>query len=64
VLFLSDIFPTGYMAAENAQIQESDAVAVWGCVPVGQLAIASAFMLGPARVIAIERLPERLELAR
>ena len=57
VLFLSDIFPTGYMAAENAQIQENDTVAVWGCGPVGQFAIASAFMLGAARVIAIDRLP-------
>jgi threonine dehydrogenase-like Zn-dependent dehydrogenase len=64
VLFLSDIFPTGYMAAENAQIQENDTVAVWGCGPVGQFAIASAFMLGAGRVIAIDRLPERLELAR
>jgi threonine dehydrogenase-like Zn-dependent dehydrogenase len=64
VLFLSDIFPTGYMAAENAQIQPGDTVAVWGCGPVGQFAIASAFMLGAARVIAIDRLPERLELAR
>ncbi len=64
VLFLSDIFPTGYMAAENAQIQEGDTVAVWGCGPVGQFAIASAFMLGAARVIAIDRLPERLEMAR
>ena len=64
VLFLSDIFPTGYMAAENAQIQEGDTVAVWGCGPVGQFAIASAFMLGAARVIAIDRIPERLALAR
>lgn len=64
VLFLSDIFPTGYMAAENAQIQPGDTVAVWGCGPVGQFAIASAFMLGAARVIAIDRLPERLQLAR
>lgn len=64
VLFLSDIFPTGYMAAENANIQEGDTVAVWGCGPVGQFAIASAFMLGAARVIAIDRLPERLEMAR
>jgi len=64
VLFLSDIFPTGYMAAENAQIQENDIVAVWGCGPVGQFAIASAFMLGAARVIAIDRVPERLEMAR
>lgn len=64
VLFLSDIFPTGYMAAENAQIEEGDTVAVWGCGPVGQFAIASAYMLGAARVIAIDRLPERLEMAR
>jgi len=64
VLFLSDILPTGYMAAENAQIQEGDTVTVWGCGPVGQFAIASAFMLGAGRVIAIDRLPERLELAR
>ena len=64
VLFLSDIFPTGYMAADNAQIQEGDIVAVWGCGPVGQFAIASAFMLGAARVIAIDRVPERLEMAR
>ena len=64
VLFLSDIFPTGYMAAENAQIKEGDTVAVWGCGPVGQFAIASAFMLGAARVIAIDRVPERLEQAR
>src|ERR1700704_4069245 len=64
VLFLSDILPTGYMAAENAQVQEGDTVAVWGCGPVGQFAIASAFMLGAARVIAIDRLPETLQLAR
>jgi threonine dehydrogenase-like Zn-dependent dehydrogenase len=64
VLFLSDIFPTGYMAAENAQIKEGDTVAVWGCGPVGQFAIASAFMLGAARVIAIDRVPERLAQAR
>jgi threonine dehydrogenase-like Zn-dependent dehydrogenase len=64
VLFLSDIFPTGYMAAENAQIRENDTVAVWGCGPVGQFAISSAFMLGAARVIAIDRFPERLEMAR
>jgi threonine dehydrogenase-like Zn-dependent dehydrogenase len=64
VLFLSDIFPTGYMAAENAQIQDNDTVAVWGRGPVGQFAIASAFMLGAARVIAIDRFPERLGMAR
>lgn len=64
VLFLSDIFPTGYMAAENAQIEEGDTVAVWGCGPVGQFAIASAFMLGASRVIAIDRFPERLAMAQ
>jgi threonine dehydrogenase-like Zn-dependent dehydrogenase len=64
VLFLSDIFPTGYMAAENAQVEPDGTVAVWGCGPVGQFSIASAFMLGAARVIAIDRLPERLEMAR
>jgi threonine dehydrogenase-like Zn-dependent dehydrogenase len=64
VLFLSDIFPTGYMAAENAQIAEGDTVAVWGCGPVGQFAIASAFILGAARVIAIDRFSERLDMAR
>ncbi len=64
LLFLSDILPTGYMAAENAQISEGDVVAVWGCGPVGQFAIASAFMLGAGGVIAIDRLPERLNMAR
>lgn len=64
VLFLSDIFPTGYMAAENAQIEAGDTVAVWGCGPVGQFTIASAFILGAGKVIAIDRLPERLEMAR
>src|SRR3954454_5800150 len=63
VLFLSDIFPTGYMAAENADIEEGDTVAVWGCGPVGQFAIASAFLLGAERVIAIDRFQERLRLA-
>jgi threonine dehydrogenase-like Zn-dependent dehydrogenase len=64
VLFLSDIFPTGYMAAENCNIQEGDTIAVWGCGPVGQFAIRSAFLLGAGRVIAIDRFPERLELAQ
>ncbi|MFN8659940.1 MAG: zinc-dependent alcohol dehydrogenase [Candidatus Obscuribacterales bacterium] len=64
VLFLSDIFPTGYMAAENCNIQPGQTVAVWGCGPVGQFAIRSAFMLGAERVIAIDELPERLEMAR
>jgi threonine dehydrogenase-like Zn-dependent dehydrogenase len=63
VLFLSDIFPTGYMAAENCNIQPGDTIAVWGCGPVGQFAIRSAFMLGAARVIAIDRFPERLRMA-
>ncbi|GLQ39397.1 glutathione-dependent formaldehyde dehydrogenase [Rhizobium albus] len=64
VLFLSDIFPTGYMAAENAQIEPGDTVAIWGCGPVGQFAIQSAWMLGAGRVIAIDTVPERLEMAR
>lgn len=64
VLFLSDILPTGYMAAENCSIEPGDTVAVWGCGPVGQFAIASAFLLGAERVIAIDRFPERLRLAR
>ena len=64
VLFLSDILPTGYMAAENCDIKAGDTVAVWGCGPVGQFAIRSAFLLGASRVIAIDRFPERLELAR
>jgi threonine dehydrogenase-like Zn-dependent dehydrogenase len=63
VLFLSDIFPTGYMAAENCGIRPGDTVAVWGCGPVGQFAIRSAWMLGAGRVIAIDREPERLRLA-
>jgi threonine dehydrogenase-like Zn-dependent dehydrogenase len=63
VLFLSDIFPTGYMAAENCNIQPGDTVAVWGCGPVGQFAIKSAWMLGAGRVIAIDREPERLRMA-
>jgi threonine dehydrogenase-like Zn-dependent dehydrogenase len=63
LLFLSDIFPTGYMAAENCGIEEGDTVAVWGCGPVGQFAIKSAWMLGAGRVIAIDNVPERLVLA-
>src|SRR4029077_3915444 len=62
VLFLSDIFPTGYMAAENAQIEPGDTVAIWGCGPVGQFAIRSAWMFGAGRVIAIDRVPERLRM--
>lgn len=64
VLFLSDILPTGYMAAENCNIQSGDTVAVWGCGPVGQLAIVSAKLLGAERVIAIDRFEERLRMAR
>jgi threonine dehydrogenase-like Zn-dependent dehydrogenase len=63
VLFLSDIFPTGYMAAENCNIRAGDTVAVWGCGPVGQFAIRSAWMLGAGRVIAIDRERERLRMA-
>jgi threonine dehydrogenase-like Zn-dependent dehydrogenase len=64
VLFLSDIFPTGFMAAENCNIKSGDVVAIWGCGPVGQFTIRSAFMLGAARVIAIDRYSERLKMAR
>ncbi|MDF5715533.1 MAG: glutathione-dependent formaldehyde dehydrogenase [Rhizonema sp. NSF051] len=63
VLFLTDIFPTGYMAAENCNIEPGDTVAIWGCGPVGQFAIKSAYMLGAERVIAIDRVPERLKMA-
>ena len=63
VLFLSDIFPTGYMGAEMCGIQRGDTIAVWGCGPVGQFAIASAKLLGAERVIAIDRVPERLDMA-
>ena len=62
VLFLTDIFPTGYQAAENCDIEEGDTVAVWGCGPVGQFAIRSAQMLGAGRVIGIDRVPERLRM--
>lgn len=58
VLFLSDIFPTGYMAAENAEIEPGDTVAIWGCGPVSQFAIRSAWMFGAGRVIAIDRVAE------
>ncbi len=64
VLFLSDIFPTGYMAAEACNIKPGDTVAVWGCGPVGQFAIKSAMLLGAERVIAIDRIAERLRMAR
>ncbi len=64
VLFLSDIFPTGYMGAEMCDIQPGDTIAVWGCGPVGQFAMASAFLLGAERVIGIDRFEYRLRMAR
>jgi threonine dehydrogenase-like Zn-dependent dehydrogenase len=64
VLFLSDIFPTGYMAAENCELEEGDTVAVWGAGPVAQFAVQSLWMLGAGRVIVIDEVPERLEMAR
>ena len=64
VLFLSDILPTGWMAAENASIEEGDTVAVWGCGPVGLFAVQSAVLMGAAQVIAIDHHPHRLELAK
>jgi len=64
VLFLSDIFPTGYMAADLCDIEPGDTIAIWGCGPVGQFAIRSALLLGAGRVIAIDTVPERLALAR
>ncbi|WP_424811360.1 zinc-dependent alcohol dehydrogenase [Roseococcus sp. YIM B11640] len=64
VLFLSDIFPTGYMGAEFCNIQPGDTIAIWGCGPVGQMAIRSALLLGAGRVIAIDTVPERLAMAR
>jgi threonine dehydrogenase-like Zn-dependent dehydrogenase len=64
VLFLTDAFPTGYMAAENGNIQPGDTVAVWGCGAIGLFTIKSAYMLGAERVIAIDFIPERLRLAR
>lgn len=63
VLFLSDVLPTGYMAAENAEIEHGDTVAVWGCGPVGQFAIQSAWLFGAGCVIAIDNVPERLAMA-
>ncbi|MFM8321927.1 MAG: zinc-dependent alcohol dehydrogenase [Chloroflexota bacterium] len=63
-LFLSDIFPTGYMGAEMCDIRPGDTIAVWGCGPVGQFAIRSAFLLGAERVIAIDAVPERMRMAQ
>jgi threonine dehydrogenase-like Zn-dependent dehydrogenase len=63
VLFLSDVFPTGYQAAEQCNIQRGDTIAVWGCGPVGQFAIQSAFLLGADRVIAIDHVTDRLRMA-
>jgi threonine dehydrogenase-like Zn-dependent dehydrogenase len=63
-VMLADVFPTGYMAAEAAEIKGGDVVAVWGCGPVGLFSIISAYMLGAERVIAIDHLPERLRLAK
>lgn len=64
VLLLSDVFPTGYMSAEAAGVRPGDIVAVWGCGPIGLLAIKSAYMLGAEHVIAIDHVPERLRLAQ
>ncbi len=64
VLFLTDIFPTGYMAAENCAIQPGDVVAIWGCGPVGQFAIRSAYLMGASQVIAIDSVFERLRMAQ
>lgn len=64
LLFLSDIFPTGWQAAVHCDIEEGDVVAVWGCGPVAQFAIKSCLLLGAHTVIAIDRVPERLEMAR
>ena len=64
LLFLSDIFPTGWQAAVQCDIQPDDTVAIWGCGPVGQFAIRSALLLGAKQVIAIDRVPERLAMAQ
>src|SRR5688500_3367376 len=63
VLFLGDIFPTGWQAAVQADIQPYDTVAIWGCGPVGQMAVRSAVLLGAKQVVAIDRVPERLVMA-
>ncbi len=64
VLFLSDILPTAWMAVENTRIRSGQTIAIWGCGPVGQLAIRCAWLQGAGRVIAIDRLPARLAMAR
>jgi threonine dehydrogenase-like Zn-dependent dehydrogenase len=64
VLFLSDVIPTAFQAAENGEIRPGDIVAVWGCGPVGQFTIQCAYLLGAERVIAIDRIPERLQMAQ
>ena len=64
LLFLGDILPTGWQAAVQCEIEPTDTVAIWGCGPVGQMAIRSAVLLGAKQVIAIDRLPERLSMAR
>jgi threonine dehydrogenase-like Zn-dependent dehydrogenase len=64
VLFLSDAFPTGWMAAENTDLEPGDTIAVWGCGPVGQFTIRSLFMMGAGRVVAIDDVPERLAMAQ
>src|SRR5579883_1484814 len=64
VLFLSDIFPTGYMGADLCNIKPGDTIAVWGAGPVGLFAAKSAFLLGAERVIVIDRFPYRLQMAR
>lgn len=64
VLFLTDIFPTGYQAVEVCNVEPEDVVAIWGCGPVGLFAIKSAYLLGAARVIAIDNIPERLRVAK
>ncbi len=63
-IMLSDIFPTGYFGADNAEIVPGDTVAVFGCGPVGQFTILSAFLLGAGRVIAVDRVPSRMDMAR
>ncbi len=63
VIFLTDVFPTGWMAAENCDIKKGDTVAVWGCGAVGQFAIRSALMMGAGQVVAIDRFPDRLQMA-